>query len=159
MCSVPTQKLHSEDRHEYSGCYGCSDNSGYVRSHSVHKQEIGRICFCSDLLGYSCSHRYCGYTCGTDKRIDLPSGQLAHKLAEQHSCCGSERECDKSEDDDLDRSSLQESFSAGSSTNGSSEEDYYDVHHCIGSCFLQLTYDPALTEQVAEHQHSDKWCC
>ena len=41
----------------------------------MHEQEVGRIGFCTNLLGYTCCHRNCGYTCGTDQRIDLATGK------------------------------------------------------------------------------------
>ena len=42
--------LNSKNCHKGSGCYGRTDNSGYVRSHGMHQQEVGRICFRSYLL-------------------------------------------------------------------------------------------------------------
>ena len=85
---------YSEDCHEGTGCYGSTDNTGNVRSHSMHEQEVGRIGFCTNLLGYTGCHRNCRHTCGTDQRIDLAAGHYAHQFTEQNTCSGTEHEGD-----------------------------------------------------------------
>ena len=150
---------YTEDSHECTGCYGSTDNACYVRTHSMHEQEVGRIGFCTNLLGYTCCHRNCGYTCGTDQRIDLSTGKYTHQFTKQNTCGGTEHECDQTQSYDLQGICIQECFCAGGSTYGSTQQNNYDVHQSIGCCLSQLTNNTGLTEQVTQHQHTYQRSC
>ena len=93
--------LYSKNSHEGTGCYCSTDNTCYVRAHCMHQKEVGRICLRTDLLGYTGCHRNGRYTCGTDQRIDLAAGKLAHELTEENTACGTERECNQTKGNDL----------------------------------------------------------
>ena len=60
-----------EHQHEVTGCYCRTDNTCYVRTHSVHQKEVGRIFLCTNRLGYTGCHRNGRYTCRTDQWVDL----------------------------------------------------------------------------------------
>ncbi len=51
---------------------------------------------------------------------------------------------------------LQEGLCAGGGPDGSAQQNDDNVHHRIGRSLRQLFYNAALTEQVAEHQHSNQ---
>ena len=73
-------------------CNSGTDNACYVGAHSVHQQEVGRICLLTYNLGYTRSHRNGGYARGTDQRIDFAAGSDLHQLAKEttHSRAGCE---------------------------------------------------------------------
>lgn len=48
---------------EYTSCNCCSDNTGNVRAHSVHEQEVTRVILKTDLVGNTGSHWNCRNTC------------------------------------------------------------------------------------------------
>ena len=79
-----------------------ADDTGYVRAHSVHEQEVCRICLLALNLRNAGCHRNGRYTGRADQRVYLAAGQLIHNLAEQQAADGRERERDQAEDDDLD---------------------------------------------------------
>ena len=111
---------------EYSkqetGCNCRADNAGYVRTHSVHQQEVGRVCLLTNLLGNTGSHRHCGYTGRTDQRIDLTAADDIHHLAAQQTADCREAECQQTQNHDLQGIQGQEGRSNSSCTNGDTEE-------------------------------------
>ena len=50
ICGFCITVLYSEYSHESSGRYCGTDNTCYVRSHSMHQKEVCRICFRTDFL-------------------------------------------------------------------------------------------------------------
>ena len=68
----------------------------------MHQKEVCRICLRTNLLGYTGCHRNCGYTCGTDQRVNLTTCYLAHDLTEDNTGSCTECECDQTKDNDLD---------------------------------------------------------
>ena len=54
------------------------------------------------FLGYTCCHRNCRYTCGTDQRVYLTMSYLAHNLTEDNTCCSTQSECNQTQNYDLD---------------------------------------------------------
>ena len=68
----------------------------------MHQKEVARICLRTNLLGYTCCHRNCRYTCGTDQRVYLTMSYLAHNLTEDNTCCSTQSECNQTQNYDLD---------------------------------------------------------
>ena len=91
-----------EDADEHTGSDSRTDDTCYVRSHSMHEQEIGRIFFLTDFLGDSCSHRNCRYTCRANERIDFSVSSPAHEFSEQNAAGRSETECDQTKCNDAE---------------------------------------------------------
>ena len=120
----------------------------------MHQKEIGRICFRTDFLGYTGCHRNGRYTGRSDQRIDLSTGQFAHDLTKENTTGCTNTECNQTQKNDLQSIYVQECFCACRCTYGSTQQDNYDVHQCIGSCLCQLFYNTTLFEQVTKHQHT-----
>ena len=122
----------------------------------MHEQEVAGIVLCADLLRNTRRHGNSGDAGRADQRVDLAAGDNAHSLAEQAACSSTERESDKTESDDLEGRDIQECLRAGGSTDGSTQKDNDDVHQSVGSSVGQLADNAALTEEVAQHEHTDK---
>ena len=60
-----------EHQHEVTGCYCRTDNTCYVRTHSMHQQIVGRIVFQTYYLRNTCGVGHCRYACITNQWIDL----------------------------------------------------------------------------------------
>ena len=64
-------------------CNSGTDNACYVGAHGMHQQEVGRISLLTYDLGYTGSHRNCGYARGSDQRIHFTTGRNLHQLAKE----------------------------------------------------------------------------
>ena len=49
----------------------------------MHEQEVTRIVFLANNLGYTCCHRYCRYTGRTNQRIGVAINHV-HDLTEDY---------------------------------------------------------------------------
>ena len=59
----------------------------YVRTHSVHKEEVRLVVLLTYALRYTGCHRHCRYTCRTDKWVNLVTllSKQVHKLCKENS--------------------------------------------------------------------------
>ena len=122
----------------------------------MHQQEVGGVRLLTFHLRYTSSHGNCGYTCGTDQRIDLAAGELAQQLAQQQTADGGEAECKQTQTDNQTGFHSQEAFTNGGSTNGDAQEDGNDVHQCVLSGVGQTVGAAGFTPQVAQHQAANQ---
>ena len=84
---------------------------------------------------------------------------LAKKLTKHDTTKSTAGKGYKAKNYDLQCIYVQERLSTCGSTYRCSKKDYYDVHKCVGSCLRKLFNNSGLTEQVSEHQHTNKWSC
>ena len=96
--------LSAERSDENTGSDCRTDNTGNVRSHCVHKEEVWRIELLSHLVWYACGHWNGRDTSGTDERIDFLSlwQEEIHQLCHEDSGGSSYTEREKTKDDDSD---------------------------------------------------------
>lgn len=94
--------LHEESE-QYTGCYGRSDDTGYVRPHGVHEEIVVRIVFAAYIVRDACGHGYGGNAGVTDERVEfLVFGQdQVEDFHEEHSGESGDTEGHESEEEDL----------------------------------------------------------
>ena len=141
-------------------CSNCrTDNTGYVRTHSVHKQEVCGIFSLTYFLRNTCSHRNSRYTGTSYKRIDLTACSEAHKLSEQNTASRSETEGYQTEGNNSECFRSKEKRTACRCTDCSSKEYRNDIHEFILSSLCDSVNDTAFFKEIAEHEHTDKGSC
>ena len=114
---------HRNQLQEEAGSSCGADNTGNVRTHGVHEQEVGRIFLLAFDLSHTGSHRNGGYTGGTDQRVDLALGNPAHDVAKDDAAKGGEQECNQTQNDDKDGLPSQEGACSSGCADRGAEQD------------------------------------
>lgn len=122
----------------------------------MHEQEVRRVGLASLNLRNARRHGNGGDACGADEGVDLALGDEVHDLAEKHAACGREAECRQTEDDDEYGLLRQEGLTVCRCADGDAEHDGDDVGQSVLRGVAESFNNAALSEQVAEHEHTDK---
>ena len=107
-------------------------------------------------LGYTCCHRNCGYTSGTDKRIGFTTIQNTHDFTKDNACKSTSCESDQTKNNDQNSLIVQEGFSFHSQTCTSCQHDRYNVHQSILCSIGKTIQTTSFFEQVTQHQHTNQ---
>ena len=115
--------LLTKDGQQEACCDGGADNTGHVGAHSVHEQEVGGVSLLAFQVGNTGCHGNSGNTCGTNQRIDLAAGQLAHHQTAQQTAASGQDECANTQNNDLQSLSSQEGGANHGCTNSGGQQD------------------------------------
>ena len=155
-CSFSKACRLAEQGHQDACGDGGTDNTGNVRAHGVHEQEVGGVLLLADDLGDTRGHRNGGNTGGTDQRVDLLLQEEVHELGKQDAASSTEAEGNDTHRHDLEGLDGEEGGRRGGSADGEAEEDGDDVHQLVTGSLLQTVDNAGLLEEVTEHQARDQ---
>ena len=92
---VCTSRCPSADEGQQYACgHRRADHAGYVGAHGMHQQEVLRVGFQADLIGYTGCHGHRGNPSRADQWVDFVLAEYVHQLGHQNArgCAGRERQ-------------------------------------------------------------------
>ncbi len=122
----------------------------------MHEQEVGGILLLAHVLGHTGGHRHGGHAGGADQRIDLALCQHIHHVAQDQAAGGGQQEGGQAQRDNGQGLEGQEAGSGGLEAHGQAQRDGNDVDEGVLGGVGQALGNAALTEQVAQHKHTDQ---
>src|SRR5690554_3012914 len=140
----------------YPRCNRGTDNTGHVRTHCVHQQEVLRVGFQAHLVGDPRRHGHRGYTGGANQRVDRFLGELVHQFRHQYTGSGAHTESQNTQAQDTQRLAIQELVGHQLGANRQTQEDGYDVDQRVLCGIAQTLYHATLTHQVTEAEHTQQ---
>ena len=91
----------AKDGQQEAGRNGGADNTGNIRTHGMHEQEVGRVGLLTLQIGNPGGHWHSGHTGRVDEGIDLSTGKLAHYLSAQQTATGGQNESTNTQNNDF----------------------------------------------------------
>ena len=150
------RKSAAEHLDHETGRAGGTDNTGHVGAHSVHEQEVGGVLLLAHVLSYTGGHRHGGHAGGANQGIDLALGEHIHYVAQDQAASSGQQEGGEAQDNDTTGLEGEEAFAHSLKANRQAQGDGDDVNKSVLSGVGQTVGDAALTEQVAQHEHTDQ---
>ena len=139
-----------------AGRTGGADHAGHVGAHSVHEQEVGGVLLLAHGLGHTGGHGHGGHAGRADQRIDLAAGDSVHHVAQNQTAGSGQQEGGQAQHNDAQSLGGQEGAAHGLEAHGQAQGDGDDVDEGVLGGVGQALGNAALTEQVAQHEHTDQ---
>ena len=124
----------------------------------MHQQEVGGVLLLSHHLGHTGRHRHGGHAGRADQRIDLATSQNIHQIAQQQAASSGQQESRQTQSDNGQGLNSQEAAGRSLKAHGQAQRNRHDIDQSVLSGIRQTLRDTTLTEQVAQHEHTNQRC-
>ena len=122
----------------------------------MHEQEVGGVLLLAHVLSHTSGHRYGGHAGRTDEGVDLALGDNIHHVAQNQTARCGQQERGQAQDDDAASLEGQEALAHCLEAYGQAQGNGHDVDQRVLRGVGQTLGHAALTEQVAQHQHTNQ---